>query len=311
MAGSLARSRQTQKKPATGVNSTRPCTLWEAYRDGPGDCGRPAAADEPLLRVFSFATNPCGTTFATAPIFMPPTLGQRLKHARETRGLSLRDVEHTTRIPVARLQDLEEDRLNTFGGMTYAKSFLRTYSALLEVNAEEVLNQMKTPPLGGARDYRYLVETKGPWIGDRTERRPHGTAAALPPGKSVLLATIACVAFGILIGGAVLANAYLNSKTAATTASQNQAGGTTTSSTTASSASDSAGESGTYVSPDALPSEQAPAGVGANRPFASESAVEKAIPVPASSSPAPPKAEPVLEVVRKPLPPPPKAERVR
>src|SRR5689334_17793772 len=98
---------------------------------------------------------------------MPPTLGQRLKHAREARGLSLRDVEHTTRIPVARLQDLEEDRLNTFGGMAYAKSFLRSYSTMLEVDAGEVLNQLKPPPLGGTRDYRYLVETQGPWLTDR------------------------------------------------------------------------------------------------------------------------------------------------
>jgi cytoskeletal protein RodZ len=243
---------------------------------------------------------------------MPPTLGQRLKHAREARGLSLRDVEHTTRVPVARLQDLEEDRLNTFGGMAYAKSFLRGYSTLLGVDAGEVLDQMKPPPLGGTRDYRYLVETQGQWIVDRNEWRAKGTsAAALAPGKSALFVTVVCLACGILIGGAVLANAYLNSKTAAATAAQNQAGGAAKSSTTASSAPDPAGESGAYVSSEALTSEQASAAAGTNRPFTPEPPVTKAIPVSSTGAPTPPKAEPVLEVVRKPLPPPPKAERVR
>jgi cytoskeletal protein RodZ len=243
---------------------------------------------------------------------MPPTLGQRLKHAREARGLSLRDVEHTTRIPVARLQDLEEDRLSTFGGLAYAKSFLRGYSALLDVNAEEVLNQMKPPPLGGARDYRYLVETQGPWITDRNELRASRTAAApLTPGKSVVFVTVIGLSFAILIGGAVLANAYFHSKTAAAIASQNQATATATPSSTASSVSNSADDSGAYVSAEALPSEQASATAGTNRAFAPEPAVAKAIPVPSTGGAPPPKAEPVLEVVRKPLPPPPKAERVR
>jgi cytoskeleton protein RodZ len=88
---------------------------------------------------------------------MPPTLGQRLKHARDQRGLSLRDVEHATRIPVARLQDLEADRLNGLGGMTYARSFLRTYAALMEVHADDVLAKNNPPPLGVVRYYRYLV----------------------------------------------------------------------------------------------------------------------------------------------------------
>jgi cytoskeletal protein RodZ len=221
--------------------------------------------------------------------------------------LSLRDVEHSTRIPVARLQDLEEDRLNTFGGMAYAKSFLRSYSTLLEVDAGEVLNQLKAPPLGGARDYRYLVETQGPWISDRHEWRSNGnTPAALPPGKSALFVTVICLAGCILIGGAVLANAYLNSKTAAAAASQNQAADTAKSS-----APDSASASGAYISPGELPTEKS-AAVEPNRPFAPEQpAVTKAVPATATGAPAPPKAEPVLEVVRKPLPPPPKAERVR
>jgi hypothetical protein len=171
---------------------------------------------------------------------------------------------------------------------------------------------MKPPPLGGTRDYRYLVETQGPWITDRNEWRSSGTSpAALPPGKSILFVTVICLAGCILIGGAVLANAYLSSKTVVAAAAQNQTGAAATSPTTTSSAPDSASASGAYISPDALPTEKAPASAEGVRPFSPEPAVTKAIPVTASGAPIPPKAEPVLEVVRKPLPPPPKAERVR
>jgi cytoskeletal protein RodZ len=145
---------------------------------------------------------------------MPPTLGQRLKYAREKRGLSLRDVQHTTRIPVARLQDLEEDKLNTFGGMTYAKCFLRTYATLLDVNADEVLEQMKPPPLGGARDYRYLVESHGPWIVDRSERYAGAYPSSLGPGKPFLLAVMVCVVLVVLVGGGLLASVMFNFKPA-------------------------------------------------------------------------------------------------
>ena len=97
---------------------------------------------------------------------MPPTLGQRLRRARDERGWLLEEISHRTRIPLLRLRELEEDNLNGCGGMTYAKSFLRTYSEALGVDASDVLQQMHAPPLGGVRDYRYLVENHGHWVDD-------------------------------------------------------------------------------------------------------------------------------------------------
>lgn len=140
---------------------------------------------------------------------MPPTLGQRLKHAREKRGLNLADIAHATKIPVPRLQDLEDNNLTSFGSLTYAKSFLRTYADLLQVNADEVLGQLHQPPLGGMRDYKYLVESHGPWVDDKREQ-PALTPAmpGVAPGRSFAFAALICLGFGLLIGGGVLANAF-------------------------------------------------------------------------------------------------------
>lgn len=208
---------------------------------------------------------------------MPPTLGQRLKNAREKRGWSLLDLSHDTRIPLARLQDLEEDRLNSFGGMAYAKSFLKTYAALLEVPADDVLNQIQPPPLGGVRDYRYLVETHGPWVTEKSERRHTSHALpALPEGRSFLFAALVCLAFGLLVGGGVLANAYFTSKTAAASApAGTDASGTTAASTT-----------GTVVRPDHVGEESEFNVFGVSLTVAP--AVEK-------PSIVPPKAQPVKD----------------
>ena len=101
---------------------------------------------------------------------MPPSLGQKLKHAREQLGLSLADVAHKTRIPVPRLHDLEEDNYNTFGSLTYARAFLQTYAGFVGVDANPVTDHMSPTPLGGSRDYRYLTESLGRWIGMKSNR---------------------------------------------------------------------------------------------------------------------------------------------
>ncbi len=101
---------------------------------------------------------------------MAPPLGQKLKAAREQRGLSLLDVSHATKIPVQRLHFLEQDNYAGFGSMAYARAFLRRYSDFLQINAEDMLNDLPGGVLGGPRDYRYLTENHGPWVASRTER---------------------------------------------------------------------------------------------------------------------------------------------
>jgi transcriptional regulator with XRE-family HTH domain len=141
---------------------------------------------------------------------MPPTLGQRLKHAREKRGLSLVEIAHCTKIPVRRLQDLEDDNLTRFGSLTYARSFLRSYADFLGVNADEVLGRMSAPPLGGARDYKYLLENHGPWIGDKDERTAMAPVTKVTAARSFTFAAVLCLACGLLIGAVMLGNTYFN-----------------------------------------------------------------------------------------------------
>lgn len=139
---------------------------------------------------------------------MPPSLGQKLKHAREQLGLSLADVAHRTRIPVPRLQDMEEDHYNTFGSLTYARSFLQTYAGFLGVDANPVTDHMNPTPLGGARDYRYLTESLGRWIGFDADPTLMPDAR---PVRSTRVSTIVAAVFAVvLIAGVLWAKAYFS-----------------------------------------------------------------------------------------------------
>ena len=100
---------------------------------------------------------------------MPATIGQLLTAAREERGLSIEDAAHETRIPAQRLRFLETDNYAAFGNMTYARSFIRQYSQFLDVDASAVLKTLPEGAFGGSRDYRYLTQTHGPWVREKTQ----------------------------------------------------------------------------------------------------------------------------------------------
>lgn len=147
---------------------------------------------------------------------MPPTLGQRLKHAREALGLTVQDVTHQTRLPGQRVRDLEEDRYTGSGSLTYAKSFLTTYAKLLGVDASSVLDHIQPPPLGGVRDYRYLVENHGHWVDDDSNAVTMvPTRSMVPAPRSIGIAAFVCTVVALL--AMVLWSAFASSPTRAST----------------------------------------------------------------------------------------------
>jgi cytoskeletal protein RodZ len=102
---------------------------------------------------------------------MEAPISQKLRATREARRMTLADVAHATRIPLPRLQQLEDGNYAAFGNMAYARSFLRGYSRFLGVDAERVINELPDPVLGGRADYRYLTESFGTWVPTGQEQR--------------------------------------------------------------------------------------------------------------------------------------------
>ena len=93
------------------------------------------------------------------------SLGQRLRAAREARGMQCEEAAHAMRLPLATVQALEADRYERIGEGIYLRSYLSKYLRLLDlpqVLADRVLNQhAELPPLvtsGTISRPRYLFE---------------------------------------------------------------------------------------------------------------------------------------------------------
>lgn len=72
------------------------------------------------------------------------SIGNRLRAAREAKGLSVDDAAHQTRIQAILIGGLENDDYSNFPSTTYAKSFLSLYSQFLDVDASEALAQFSS-----------------------------------------------------------------------------------------------------------------------------------------------------------------------
>jgi cytoskeletal protein RodZ len=73
------------------------------------------------------------------------SLGTFLKYHREARGVALDDVAATTRVPLASLRSIEEDRLDDLPGEVFVRGFLRAYSRCIGLDPEDVVARLDRP----------------------------------------------------------------------------------------------------------------------------------------------------------------------
>ncbi|MDD4260829.1 MAG: helix-turn-helix domain-containing protein, partial [Syntrophaceticus schinkii] len=70
-------------------------------------------------------------------------IGEILRTERESRGLSLIDVEEETKIRAKYLQALEEENYDEIPGEAYCMRFLRNYARFLEIDPEPLIYQYR------------------------------------------------------------------------------------------------------------------------------------------------------------------------
>jgi cytoskeletal protein RodZ len=68
--------------------------------------------------------------------------GRSLKALRESKQIKLRSIANETRIGLAYLQDLEEERFDRFPGKFYFRSFVREYAVALGLDPTEVVDDL-------------------------------------------------------------------------------------------------------------------------------------------------------------------------
>ncbi len=69
--------------------------------------------------------------------------GKSLKALRESKRIRLRRIANETRIGIAFLEDLEEERFDRFPGEFYFQSFTKEYARSLGLDPQEVINDLQ------------------------------------------------------------------------------------------------------------------------------------------------------------------------
>ncbi|MGE0179177.1 MAG: helix-turn-helix domain-containing protein [Sphingomonas sp.] len=82
--------------------------------------------------------------------FEAASVGQRLRAAREARGLGLQDIANQTRIPVRHLHHVEQEEWDDLPGVTYCVGFTRAYAQAVGLDGAEYGREVRDL-LGGTR----------------------------------------------------------------------------------------------------------------------------------------------------------------
>lgn len=82
---------------------------------------------------------------------MPESLGEKLRQAREERGISISEVSEQTRISSLYLQSIENDDYRTLPGGIFNKGFVKSFAKYVGIDEHEALD-----------DYARLMNTQQP-----------------------------------------------------------------------------------------------------------------------------------------------------
>jgi cytoskeletal protein RodZ len=90
-----------------------------------------------------------------------PTVGQRLREAREEKGLNLEDVAAQTRIPRRHLESLETGEWDKLPAPTYTVGFAKSYATAIGLDRTEIGDQLRAE-MGGKRPTTVSAEVFEP-----------------------------------------------------------------------------------------------------------------------------------------------------
>src|SRR5438105_12916164 len=79
-----------------------------------------------------------------------PTVGERLRAAREEKGISLEDIAAQTRIPQRHLASIETGDWDSLPAPTYTVGFAKGYASAVGLDRTEIGNQLREE-MGGQR----------------------------------------------------------------------------------------------------------------------------------------------------------------
>ncbi|HEY0413501.1 MAG TPA: helix-turn-helix domain-containing protein [Allosphingosinicella sp.] len=130
------------------------------------------------------------------------TVGERLRAAREEKGLSLEDVARQTRIPIRHLEHIERSEWDAMPAVTYSVGFARSYANVVGLDGTEV----------GAEIRQELGLSRGAATGQTAYYEPADPARVPPRWMAIVAAAIALL---LVVGYLVWRSAAVGNDTPA------------------------------------------------------------------------------------------------
>lgn len=132
--------------------------------------------------------------------FNPQSVGDRLRQAREAKGLPLDQIASQTRIPIRHLQHIEQEEWDALPAVTYCVGFVRAYANAIGLDGAELSREVRDR-LGGMRSQAPAAEYYEP-----------ADPARVPPRMLAIVAALIAVA---LVAGYLVWRTTLNQEAAA------------------------------------------------------------------------------------------------
>jgi cytoskeletal protein RodZ len=122
-------------------------------------------------------------------------IGARLQHAREQRGLTLRDIADVTKISIVALRAIERNDFARLPGGLFRRAYIRAFASEVGLNADAL-----------AREYRATFEADAP-----SNPVPQPEEASDARSRVVRrVAVVSAIGVGLMIGGLLFSNPAQN-----------------------------------------------------------------------------------------------------
>jgi cytoskeletal protein RodZ len=122
---------------------------------------------------------------------MATSIGEKLRLARETRGIALRDISEQTRISMRYLEAIEADDYRRLPGGIFNRSFVRAYAKHVGFDEQQAIEE-----------YSAMIRERGEETDEASNRQPRSLVYTddgdqRSPLKTVLLAIIILAALSL------------------------------------------------------------------------------------------------------------------
>ncbi len=124
-------------------------------------------------------------------------IGEKLRKARESAGLTIDDVVHGAHLPRSVVEALEAEDFSVFTSPIYAKSFLSQYSALVGVDADPWLDALMPIPFVSGETITSLIDSRFIPV----ETAPSRESRSVLPALLLLLVSAGLILAGIKVYG--------------------------------------------------------------------------------------------------------------